>query len=203
MSQRLPATTTAFPPLVLASGSRYRRALLDRLQIPYQVDAPDIDEQRKHGESPEGYVHRLALEKALAVADRHAGALVIGSDQAAELDGHVLGKPGTRERAHAQLMAASGRSVRFVTGLCLLDTRDGGALLDVIPFEVRFRVLDTHAVQRYLDKEPALDAAGSFHAEGLGISLFSAMRGEDPTALIGLPLIRLSEFLRASGVSVP
>ncbi|MCC5856828.1 MAG: septum formation protein Maf [Ectothiorhodospiraceae bacterium] len=191
------------PPLILASGSRYRRALLDRLRIPYQVDAPDIDEQRNDGEPPQDYVRRLAHEKALAVAGRHPGALVIGSDQAAELDGRVLGKPGTRELAHAQLMAASGRTVRFVTGLCVLDTRDGGTRLDVIPFEVRFRVLDAPTVQRYLDKEPALDAAGSFHAEGLGISLFSAMHGEDPTALIGLPLIRLAAFLRASGVPVP
>lgn len=189
--------------LVLASGSRYRRALLDRLQLDYCTDAPDIDEQPHEGEYPESYVRRLAEEKALAVARRHPESLIIGCDQAAVLDGQVLGKPGSTERAQAQLLAASGRTTRFLTGLCVLDARSGRRQLDVVPFEVRFRELDEPAVRRYLEKEPAIDAAGSFHAEGLGISLFTAMHGEDPTALIGLPLIRLCEFLRNAGVAIP
>ncbi len=189
--------------LVLASGSPYRRALLDRLGLSFICDAPGIDEARKEHEPPVDYVARLAREKAQAVAHRHPQGLIIGSDQAAVRDETLLGKPGTLERARAQLLAASGRRVTFLTGLCLLDAASGECQLDVVPYAVMFRELDELTVERYLAREPALDAAGSFHAEGLGVSLFTAMEGEDPTALIGLPLIRLTDFLRRAGITVP
>ncbi len=191
------------PRLILASGSRYRRALLDRLHIEYTVASPDIDETHLPGETPYEYVERLAREKAATVAARQSPALVIGSDQAAVLDGKVLGKPGTVERATEQLRHASGRRVDFLTGLCVHDTETGRVLSGVVPFTVHFRELSDEQIARYLAVEPALDAAGSFHSEGYGITLFRALEGDDPTALIGLPLIRLTELLRQSGISLP
>ena len=189
-------------PLVLASTSRYRRELLGRLGLPFDVDRPDVDETPLAGEAPAGTAVRLAEAKARAVAARHPGAWVIGSDQVADLDGLALGKAGGREPALAQLEACSGRRVVFQTALCLL--RHGGpahAALDRT--EVVFRALARDEILRYLDAEQPYDCAGSFKCEGLGISLFDAIHSQDPTALVGLPLIALSRVLREAGYRLP
>lgn len=189
--------------VILASGSPYRRQLLDRLGLPYSAQAPDVDETPSRDESPDAYVERLAREKAEALAGEHPDALIIGSDQAAVIDGHILGKPRTKARAQAQLIRASGRTVEFLTGIALLDTRSGKLQSDVVPFRVHFRQLDPTAVDRYLEREQPYDCAGSFKAEGLGIVLFERMEGDDPTALIGLPLIRLTGMLQDAGLNLP
>ena len=192
------------PPLVLASSSPFRRELLARLGLVFLSDSPDIDEQRTPGEAPEALVQRLALEKARAVAGRHPGALVIGSDQVAVLeDGTVLGKPGSEERARQQLRQASGRSVTFLTGLCLYNAATEGYQLCCEPFRVHFRELSADAIASYIRKEQPLNCAGSFKSEGLGITLFRRLEGDDPNALIGLPLIRLTDMLAAEGVALP
>lgn len=191
------------PPLVLASTSPYRRELLGKLGLAFDVAAPDVDEGALPGEGPEALVRRLAEAKARAVAANHPGALVIGSDQVAVLDGKVLGKPGDQDRATQQLRAASGKSVLFLTGLCLLDGRDGTAQVDVVPFRVVFRALSEAQIERYLNRERPYNCAGSFKSEGLGISLFKRLEGDDPNALIGLPLIRLVDMLATTGVHVP
>jgi septum formation protein len=190
------------PEIVLASTSSYRRALLARLGLPFRAIAPVADETPLPGESPEHLVRRLAVDKARSVAPGCPGALVVGSDQLAVLDGERLGKPGTHERAVAQLLRASGHRVEFLTGLCLLDPSAGEAQVDVVPFAVQFRALDRHQIERYLAREEPYDAAGSFKSEGLGIALFERMEGTDPTALVGLPLIRLTSMLAAAGVDV-
>lgn len=191
--------------LVLGSTSRYRAELLRRLTPHFRQAAPDVDEAALPGETPALLAQRLAQAKARAVAARHPGALVIGSDQVAELDGQILGKPGDAARATAQLQASSGRDVRFHTALCLLDARrDPPALhqaLDVT--DVRFRVLGADEIERYIEREQPLDCAGSFKSEGLGISLFEHIRNDDPSALVGLPLIALCRLLRAAGVTLP
>lgn len=189
------------PPLILSSGSPYRAALLERLGLPFEQSAPGIDESPRDEESPEAYVLRLAREKARAAT--RPGALLIGSDQVAVLDGRILGKPGSRERAEAQLLAASGRRIRFFTGLCLYDSRYQREWTDVVRYDVVFRRLDTTTVQRYVARDQPLDCAGSFKAEGLGIALFERMEGDDPTALVGLPLIRLVDFLQLAGIAIP
>ncbi len=189
--------------VILASGSPYRRQLLDRLGLPYSAQAPDVDETPSRDESPDAYVERLARKKAEALAGEHPDALIIGSDQAAVIDGHILGKPRTKARAQAQLIRASGRTVEFLTGIALLDTRSGKLQSDVVPFRVHFRQLDPTAVDRYLEREQPYDCAGSFKAEGLGIVLFERMEGDDPTALIGLPLIRLTGMLQDAGLNLP
>lgn len=189
--------------LVLASGSPYRRQLLDKLALPYQTCAPDIDESRRQNESPTDYVTRLAYEKAHAVAQRYTNARIIGSDQAAVLDDVILGKPGNHERAREQLTAASGRSVLFLTGLCLHNAETGADYVDAVPFRVHFRRLDADAIERYLHQEAPYDCAGSFKSEGFGITLFERLDGEDPNALVGLPLIRLAAMLRADGIPLP
>lgn len=196
---------TGLPPggLVLASSSPYRRELLGRLGLPFTTARPDADEGALPGEQADALVRRLAETKARAVSGAHPQALVIGSDQVAVLDGQVLGKPGTAERAHAQLRAASGRAVQFLTGLCLLDTRGDTAEIAVETFTVHFRVLDDQRIARYLDRERPFDCAGSFKSEGLGIALFERLEGDDPTALIGLPLIRLVTLLAQAGVALP
>ncbi len=188
--------------LVLGSTSPYRRELMQRLQYPFETAAPDIDETRKAHESPQAMVSRLSLEKAQAVAVNYTDALIIGSDQCAVLGQDVIGKPGTHEKAVQQLCNASGKTVNFLTGLCLLDTATGRYQLDVIPFEVSFRVLTVAEIQRYLEKDQPYNCAGSFRSESLGITLFKRMRGDDPTALMGLPLIRLSAMLRQVGVDL-
>ncbi len=191
------------PRVVLASGSMHRRALLERLLEEFQVDAPDIDETPGVGETADRYVTRLAEAKARAVAADHPQSLIIGSDQACVLKEKILGKPGGHAQAVAQLRNASGRIVTFLTGLCLLNTDTGSCQVDVVPFRVRFRRLSDEAIERYLAREPAYDAAGSFHSEGLGIALFERLEGADPTALVGLPLIRLVGMLAEEGVELP
>ncbi len=196
------ASTRAPRALVLASSSPYRRELLSRLGLPFAWAAPAIDETPRPDESPEGLVRRLALAKARALADAHPHALVIGSDQVAVNDGQVLGKPGNRGRALDQLRAAAGREVVFLTSLCLLDAETGDHRIEVVPTAVRFRALGEAQLAAYIDREQPYDCAGSFKAEGLGIALFEAIRGDDPTALVGLPLIALTRLLAAAGVEV-
>ena len=189
--------------LVLASTSPYRRELLARLQIPFEAVAPDADETALPGETPGETAERLAEAKARAVAQRFPTHLIIGSDQVAHVGEQRFGKPGTRDKAIAQLRAMSGKSIVFHTGLCLLNTATGRLHLRGIPTEVGFRELSDEEITRYLDREDALNCAGSARSEGLGIALMEYMRGDDPNALIGLPLIALADMLRAEGVALP
>lgn len=190
-------------PLVLASSSPYRRELLQRLQLPFTCCSPNIDERPLADETPEVLVQRLAVAKARALRAQFLQHLIIGSDQVAVLDGQILGKPGTAAAAIAQLTAASGRSVTFHTGLCLLDSASGTIQVDCVPFTVHFRSLSPAQISRYIEREQPLDCAGSFKSEGLGISLFRATEGEDATSLIGLPLIRLCNMLSQAGIAIP
>lgn len=188
-------------PLLLASTSPYRRALLERLALPFHAERPQVDETPRPGEAPRALAQRLALAKAQAVAASHPGHWVIGSDQVADLQGRPLGKPGDVEGAHAQLAAMSGQSVQFHTALCLTD---GERVLQACDLTtVRFRPLQRAEIVRYIDAEQPLDCAGSFKCEGLGISLFESIENRDPTALVGLPLIALCALLREAGFAVP
>jgi septum formation protein len=191
------------PQLVLASTSPYRRELLQRLGLPFEVASPDVDESPLPGESPTATADRLAVAKARAVAPRFPRALIIGSDQVAHLDGREFGKPGTRERAVEQLAAQSARTVTFYTALCLYNCAADRTQVLGVPVEVRFRRLGEEDIRRYLDREAALNCAGSARYEGLGISLIESIRGDDPNALIGLPLIALCDMLRREGVALP
>lgn len=188
------------PRLVLASGSRWRRQLLDRLEIPYAWESPDIDETPRPGESPEALVHRLALAKAERLADAWPDHLIIGSDQVALFEGEILGKPGDAATARDNLARFSGHRVRFLTGLALLDTRLGRHRVCHERYDVVFRRLGDDEIARYVAKEQPLDSAGSFRMEGLGIALFERLEGDDPNTLIGLPLIRLCALLREAGL---
>ena len=190
-------------PIVLASTSPHRRVLLEKLRLPFITAAPGVDESRHVQEDVATLVRRLSRAKADAVAASHRGALIIGSDQAAERDGDIVGKPGEHAKAAMQLQAASGKTVTFHTGLCLLDTRDGCYREHVDLTWVRFRVLTPAEIERYLRAEAPYDCAGSFRSEGLGISLFESIESTDPTALVGLPLLVLSRFLRECGVALP
>lgn len=189
--------------IVLGSTSPFRRQLLEKLHLPFQTDSPEIDERSRADETPEQLVIRLAIAKARAVAERHPDALVIGSDQVACIGNTIVGKPGNRERAIQQLSIASGKRVTFYTGLCLLDSSSGAQQAACEPFHVHFRALAQDQIERYLDAEQPYNCAGSFKSEGLGIALFSRMEGDDPNTLIGLPLIRLIEFLGNAGIQVP
>ncbi len=188
--------------LVLASTSPYRRALLRRLGMPFSVAAPEIDEARLPGESPETMALRLAQAKALAVAPRFPGALVIGCDQVAVCAGQLIGKPGGHDDAVRQLRFLSGRKADFHTSLCVHNTVTGKSSVRNVPCRVSFRRLDDAVIERYLRREPAYDCAGSAKAEGLGIALIERIEGEDPNALIGLPLIALVDLLREQGLDV-
>ncbi len=188
------------PELILASSSRWRRELLDRLQLPYQCHSPAIDETPHPEEAPHALVHRLALSKANAVAAHYPNHLIIGSDQVAVFEGDILGKPHTVEKACANLGRFSGQRVTFLTGLALLDTRSQRHQVHVEPFEVVFRTLSRQEIEHYVAKEQPLDSAGSFRMEGLGIALFEKLEGRDPNALIGLPLIALCDMLRQAGL---
>ncbi|MEC5388269.1 Maf family nucleotide pyrophosphatase [Uliginosibacterium sp. H3] len=190
------------PSLVLASTSTYRKQLLERLELAFLTDRPDVDESELPGETPTATAERLALAKARAVANRHPGSLIIGSDQVAYSDMQRFGKPGTAERAIGQLQAMRGKSIFFHTALCLLDTRNGTYQQDAVSTEVRFRALSDAEIQRYVEREQPFDCAGSAKAEALGISLIEYMRGDDPNALIGLPLISLCNMLRTAGVEI-
>ena len=191
------------PALILASTSSYRKQLLERLGVSFSTDRPDLDESQLPNESPTATAERLALSKARAVVSRHPDALIIGSDQVAYSGTERFDKPGTVERAIEQLQAMRGKSIFFHTALCLLDSRDGSYQLDAASTEARFRDLSNEEITRYVLRELPLDCAGSAKAEGLGISLLEFMRGDDPTALIGLPLISLCRMLRAVGIAVP
>lgn len=187
--------------IILASRSPYRRALLERLQLNFSCVAPDIDETQKPGETPVQLVQRLSEQKARAVAVTTPG-LVIGSDQIAMLDGEILGKPGTHEAAKEQLSKAAGHTLQFLTGLCLLNTRTGRLQIDTIPYSVVLRRLTPDQIERYLLKDKPYDCAGSFKSEQLGIALIEREIGDDPTALVGLPLIRLVTMLSSEGMCV-
>ncbi|PPU91149.1 septum formation inhibitor Maf [Xanthomonas populi] len=189
------------PRLILSSTSAYRRELLGRLQLDFSTSRQEVEEQAQPGEIPSALASRLGAEKAAAVAARFPDAWVIGSDQVADLDGQALGKPGTLDRARAQLTAMSGRVVRFHTAVSLGGPKRSLHALDLT--EVQLRPLAPAEIDRYLAAEPALDCAGSFKCEGLGITLFSAIRSEDPTALVGLPLIALARLLRLAGFQLP
>jgi septum formation protein len=190
-------------PLVLASGSRYRSELLARLNLPFAAIASGVDETPLLGESPQALVIRLAHLKAATLGLAHPDALIIGSDQIALIDEIMLGKPGHHAAAVAQLGAISGQHVRFLTALCVLNARTQHCQECVVETRVQMRHLNASEIERYLEQEHAYDCAGSAKIEGLGISLIENMDCEDPTALIGLPLIRLCQMLRAEGVCVP
>jgi septum formation protein len=192
----------AHSPVVLASTSPFRRALLERLGILFTAEAPQVDESRQPDEPPEDLVVRLAQAKVRAVAEAHPGSLIIGSDQVACVDGAVLGKPGDRERAIEQLSRASGKVVTFYTGLCLLNVATGRSSSLCEPYRVHFRHLSPEQIAGYVDRERPFNCAGSFKSEGLGIALFERLDGDDPNALIGLPLIRLVGMLEAEGLDV-
>ncbi|WP_367067913.1 Maf family nucleotide pyrophosphatase [Oryzisolibacter sp. LB2S] len=190
-------------PLVLGSTSRYRRELLARLGLPFDVAAPAVDETPQPGEAPHALALRLALAKARAVAALHPEAIVIGSDQVADLSGAPLGKPGNHARATAQLRQMSGQTVVFQTALAVVCLATGFEQVDLAPVRVRFRALSDAEIERYLQAEQPYDCAGSAKSEGLGIALLDAIDSDDPTALIGLPLIRTARMLRAAGLVLP
>ena len=189
-------------PLILASTSPFRKELLGRLNLPFETAAPGVDESRLDNEPAVELVKRLSEAKARAVAASHAG-LIIGSDQIATHGDAILGKPGNHAAAMQQLRKLSGEHVTFLTGLCLLDSSTGGIQLDVVPYSIVFRELDDKQIDRYLRQDQPYNCAGSFKSEGLGITLFERMEGEDPTALIGLPLIRLTCMLANAGIRLP
>jgi septum formation protein len=189
--------------LILGSTSRYRRELLDRLALPFEVVSPDVDETPASGELPADLARRLALAKARAVAARRPDCVVIGSDQVADLDGEPLGKPGDHARAVAQLRRMRGRSVIFQTAVAVVCAEAGFEQLDLAPVRVSFRALTDDEIESYLRAEQPYDCAGSARSEGLGIALLDAIESDDPTALVGLPLIRTCRMLRAAGVRVP
>ena len=188
--------------LVLGSTSRYRRELLERLHLPFEVASPDVDETAQPGESPRSLALRLALAKARAVARRFPDAVVIGSDQVADLDGIALGKPGSHDRAVDQLRRMRGRSIVFQTAVAVVCHGSGFEQVDLAPVRVRFRDLGDDEIETYLRAEQPYDCAGSAKSEGLGIALLDAIDSDDPTALVGLPLIRTCRMLRAAGVKL-
>jgi len=188
--------------LILASSSLYRRELLSRLMIPFEVAIPDVDETPRTGETPVQLVERLAIAKAQAVAARQPDALVIGSDQVAVHDRQVVGKPLTHERAVEQLKTASGKAVSLYTGLALVNSASGRVQSEVVPFRVVFRQLSDRQIENYLRKEQPYHCAGSVKSEGLGVALLERFEGDDPATLIGLPLIRLVRMLENEGLDV-
>lgn len=188
--------------IVLASSSPYRKELLSRILTEFKTESPDIDETPFPDEEPVEHVARLAEQKALTVSLNHPQSIVIGSDQVCVLDGKILSKPYTREKAIEQLQASSGKTVIFYTSLCVLESGQEGQDLSVVITEVKFRELTTEEIERYVDREQPLDCAGSFKAERLGIALFESLSSKDPTALIGLPLITLTESLKKLEVRI-
>ena len=188
--------------LILASSSPFRRELLARLMIPFEVVIPDVDETARAGELPQALVERLAIAKAQAVAAKHPQALVIGSDQVAVHAGEIVGKPHTHERAVAQLTAASGTTVMLYTGLAVVNGATGRIQSEVVPYRVVFRTLTPEQIENYLRKEQPYHCAGSVKSEGLGVALLERFEGEDPATLIGLPLIRLIRMLEQEGMRI-
>lgn len=190
-------------PIILGSSSPFRRELLSKLGLAFDCDSPHIDESPLADETPEQLVRRLAEAKARAVASKHPTALIIASDQVAVLDGKILGKPGDHATATHQLSAASGQVVTFLTSLALFNAVEQRLQIEVIPFKVYFRELNMEEIERYLAKEQPYNCAGSFKSEGLGISLFDKLEGDDPNTLIGLPLIRLISMFRNEDINIP
>lgn len=197
-----PAATATRPRLILGSTSRYRRELLTRLRLPFEVVAPDVDETPLPGETPAALACRLALAKARAVSELHPDAVVIGSDQVADLQGRPLGKPGTHDRATMQLREMRGQTVLFQTAVSVIHPATSFQETALVTVQVRFRMLDDAEIEAYLQAEQPYDCAGSAKSEGLGIVLLESITNDDPTALIGLPLIQTSRLLRAAGVSL-
>ncbi len=185
--------------LLLASTSPWRRMLLDKLSLPFECAAPEVDETPLPGESARQLVVRLAQAKAQALASRFPQHLIIGSDQVCVLDGEITGKPHTEENAHRQLRKASGTIVTFYTGLALYNSANGHLQTECEPFDVHFRHLSDQEIEAYIRKENPLQCAGSFKSEGLGITLFERLEGRDPNSLVGLPLIALCQMLRREG----
>lgn len=188
--------------VILGSTSRYRRGLMERLQMPFEVHAPEVDETPLPGEAPAALAARLALAKARAVAQRFPEAVVIGSDQVADLDGEALGKPGDHARAVAQLQRMRGRTLIFQTALAVVCEASDFVQQDLAPVRVVFRELSDAAIEQYLRAEEPYDCAGSAKSEGLGIALLESIDSDDPTALVGLPLIRTCRMLRAAGIAL-
>lgn len=193
-------TTGNRPLLVLGSTSRYRRDLLARLGLPFEVAAPDVDESPLAGEAPAATALRLSIAKARAVAARYGSGLVIGSDQVADCEGRPIGKPGDRPHALAELARLSGRAVVFHTGLALIDAATGRTQSAVVPVTSTFRTLTSEEIEAYVDRDAPYDCAGGVKSEALGIALFDSIASDDPTALIGLPLIALCRMLRKEGL---
>jgi septum formation protein len=191
---------TTRPTLILGSTSRYRREMLQRLRIPFDVHAPHVDETPGAGEAPAALALRLAIAKARAVAALHPHAVVIGSDQVADLDGEPVGKPGTHAKATEQLRAMRGKAVVFQTAVAVVSLASGYEGSALVPVTVRFRPLSDAEIEHYLRAEEPYDCAGSAKSEALGIALLSAIESDDPTALVGLPLIKTCELLRAAGI---
>ena len=200
----MPESAPPFPSraLVLGSTSRYRRELLQRLKLPFEVAAPDVDETPKAGEAPATLARRLALAKAHAVAAKFPEAVVIGSDQVADFHGEPIGKPGSHERATAQLRRMRGHSVVFQTAVAVVCLATGFEELDLAPVRVQFRDLSDAEIESYLQAEQPYDCAGSARSEGLGIALLDSIDSDDPSALVGLPLIRTCRMIRAAGIKV-
>ena len=190
------------PKIILASSSPFRAELLERLHIAFDKESPDVDETPLSNESAEDLVKRLALAKASSLQNKYPNALIIGSDQVALLDNEILGKPGDHNNAICQLKNASGRIVEFLTSLCLLNTRTKEYQLDAISYKVTFRDLTDQQIENYLQKEKPYNCAGSFKSEGLGVALFARQEGEDPTSLIGPPLIRLVSMFNNEGYEI-
>ena len=182
--------------LLLASSSPFRRQILNKLRIPFDCEAPDIDETPLADEQPQQYVERLAVEKAQALAVKYSDHWIIGSDQCSVVDGNICGKPHTVEKAQQQLRLSSGKVVHFYTGLCLLNAQTGEYQSVIEPFSVHFRELNDDEIRRYIELEMPLKCAGSFMVEGLGINLFEKLEGRDENSLIGLPLIALLQLMR-------
>jgi septum formation protein len=190
------------PRLLLASSSPYRRQLLEKLQLDFDWDKPDIDETPKLGETPEDLVLRLASSKAQTLASKYPQHVIIGSDQVAAFNQHIIGKPGNHEIAFTQLKTFNGNKVMFYTGLCLFNPQTKSCNTQLETYQVHFRNLTNAQIENYLQRETPYDCAGSFKSEGLGISLFQSMEGRDPNSLIGLPLIALVDLLEKEGISV-
>ena len=190
------------PKLILASSSPYRRELLERLKIPFEVIAPEVDETPRPGETPAALVERLSIEKARKIAMQKPGSLVIGSDQVAVYNGKIVGKPHSHDRAVQQLREASGRTVVLYTGLALVHADTQRVQCEVIPYRVTFRALTDAQIESYLHKEQPYSCAGSVKSEGLGIALLEKFEGDDPNTLIGLPLIRLVRMLENEGIKI-
>ncbi|HKL52359.1 MAG TPA: nucleoside triphosphate pyrophosphatase [Wenzhouxiangellaceae bacterium] len=197
----MPVPAHTPPPLILASSSPYRARMLDRLGLPFSTATSGIDETAEPGETPEALVRRLALGKAQHIAPRHPEALVIGADQVSVLGDEILGKPGSRERAICQIQRMSGKRVDYLSGIALVGP--GIEQVDIVPTRLTYRTLEQTEIERYVDRDQPFDCAGAMRSESLGIALLESLASDDPTALIGMPLIRIAQWLRAAGYEIP